>query len=159
MRESIASNDTATGQDFNAVGTATAGAARGDLAFWAEQVKDFRNHKAGPAYAQIVDALLDRRDLPATMGLLMQWLNQAVPGDLATSPTSIAGLLNRWIDLATDPAHIRPSPDHTRLVERFFAVLEANAESYWSVPRLDEELTQLATPCLLYTSPSPRDRG
>ncbi|GIT28884.1 MAG: hypothetical protein Ct9H300mP1_09300 [Planctomycetaceae bacterium] len=29
--------------------------------------------------------LLDRRDLPATMGLLMQWLNQAAPGDLATS--------------------------------------------------------------------------
>ena len=124
----------------------SAGAARGDLAFWAEQVKDFSNFQAGPAYAQIVDALLDRRDLPATMGLLMQWLNQAVPGDLATSPTSIAGLLNRWIDLATDPTHIRPSPDHTRLVERFFAVLEANAESYWSVPRLDEELTQLATP-------------
>ncbi|HAA62738.1 MAG TPA: hypothetical protein DCE39_17575 [Planctomycetaceae bacterium] len=124
----------------------SAGAARGDLAFWAEQVKDFSNFQAGPAYAQIVDALLDRRDLPATMGLLMQWLNQAVPGDLATSPTSIAGLLNRWIDLATDPAHIRPSPEHTRLVERFFAVLEANAESYWSVPRLDEELTQLAAP-------------
>jgi len=124
----------------------SAGAARGDLAFWARQVEDFSRFQAGPAYAQIVEALLDRHDLPATMGLLMQWLNQAIPGDLAGGTGSIAGLLGRWLELATDPEHVRPSQQHTRMVERFFAVLEANAESYWSVPRLDDELLELATP-------------
>ncbi len=124
----------------------SAGAARGDLAFWAKQVEDFSRFQAGPAYAQIVDALLDRDDLPATMGLLMQWLNQAIPGDLAGSPKSVGGLLGRWLQLATDPVHVRPSRDHTRMVERFFAVLEANAESYWTVPRLDDELLELAIP-------------
>ena len=124
----------------------SAGAARGDLAFWAKQVEDFSRFQAGPAYAQIIDALLDRRDLPATMGLLMQWLNQAIPGDLAGGPTSIGGLLSRWLELATDSDHVRPSREHTRLVERFFAVLEANAEPYWTVPRLDDELLDLATP-------------
>ena len=119
----------------------SAGAARGDLAFWAEQVDGFESFQAGPAYAQIVAALLERRDLPATMGLLMQWLNQAIPTDLAGGRESIAELITRWIDVATDPGHVRPSPDHTRLVERFFAVLEANAEGYWDVPQIDDGLT------------------
>ena len=124
----------------------SAGAARGDLAFWAEQVEDFSRFQAGPAYAQIIDALLERRDLPATLGLLMQWLNHAPPGDLAGQHTSIASLLQRWLKLATNPGHVRPSEPHTRMVERFFAVLEANAESYWNVPRLDDELVGLASP-------------
>ena len=124
----------------------SAGSARGDVAFWAEQVRDFSSFQAGPAYAQIVDALLDRHDLPATMGLLMQWLDQAIPTDLAGGPESIGSLLHRWLELATDPVHFRPSLQHTRLVERFFAVLEVNAESFWSVPGLDDGLIDVSGP-------------
>ncbi|MFP6766589.1 MAG: hypothetical protein VB859_00375, partial [Planctomycetaceae bacterium] len=124
----------------------SAGSARGDVAFWAEQVEDFSSFQAGPAYAQIVDALLDRHDLPATMGLLMQWLNQAIPTDLAGGPESIGSLLGRWLDLATDPVHFHPSPQHTRLVERFFAFLEVNAESFWSVPGLDDGMIDVSGP-------------
>ena len=50
------------------------GAAGGDLAFWRQHVEQFRSPKA---YALVVDALLEQRDLVAAMALLIQWLSQS----------------------------------------------------------------------------------
>src|SRR5262249_9720191 len=50
-----------------------AGEAAGDISFWKQQVDQFQSAKA---YAQVVSALIDRKDLVASLGLLMQWLSQ-----------------------------------------------------------------------------------
>ncbi len=53
-----------------------AGAASGDVAFWAPHAEAFRSPQA---YVQVIDVLLKHQDHVASMGLLMHWLgNESV---------------------------------------------------------------------------------
>ncbi|MBN2023809.1 MAG: hypothetical protein JW809_13565 [Pirellulales bacterium] len=72
-----------------------AGTAAGDVAFWREHVQQFTSPKA---YAQVVEALLDQRDLVAAMALLMQWLSQAEAIPLVEGPYSFHQLALRWMN-------------------------------------------------------------
>lgn len=113
----------------------TAGESAGDISFWRQHVEQFKSAKA---YALVVDALLERRDLVAAMGLLMQWLGQASLVGLESGSFSIHTLLMRWMKLACSP-EVDPGggPGHLwTTLRRLFDYLEANAAEFWAVPEL-----------------------
>lgn len=123
-----------------------AGEAAGNIAFWREHVADFQS---AMAYAQVVSALLDRKDVVASMGLLMQWLGQADEVGLQAGPMSFDRLLMRCMDLigvrsgtvsvdAEEPAESAAGEDPWPSLRRLFDYLEANAGDFWQVPRLAE---------------------
>ncbi len=101
----------------------------GSVAFWREHLDGF---KTPTAFARVVAALLARGDLPASMSLLMTWLNQAPEVPLGEDEQSFAALSVRWMNAALARAEERE-----RLIPRFFELLEANADDYWFVPDLD----------------------
>jgi len=78
-----------------------AGTASGNIAFWREHAEEFRSPKA---YALLVEALLDERDLVATMALLVHWLNQADAVALADGKHSFFELILRWMRELWQPA-------------------------------------------------------
>jgi len=123
------------------------GASASDLGFWREQLDQFHAPKS---FALVVDALLRKEDLKAAMALLMTWLSQAGEVPLEDGEYSFHQLALRWIlglcsqaglgneklkahEASTPPALPQPAP----LLIKFFDYLEANAEEFWNVPRLD----------------------
>lgn len=124
-----------------------AGEAAGNIAFWRDHVVEFHSAKA---YAQVVSALLDRRDVVASMGLLMQWLSQADDVGLQAGPMSFDRLLMRCMELIGDitpmgtpdaaPAESVDATQHDPWpsLRRMFDYLEANAGDFWHVPLLNE---------------------
>jgi hypothetical protein len=74
-----------------------AGEAAGDVAFWRQHVVNFQSTKA---FAMVVEALLQKRDIVAAMSLLIHWLsqNEFVPLELGTH--SFHSLSERWLNLA-----------------------------------------------------------
>ncbi len=111
----------------------SAGTAAGDMSFWRQHVERFAS---APAYAQVVEALLEKQDHVAAMGLLMQWLSQIDEVGFESSAESIFSLLIRWMRLVTNR---KAEADGARaaVLCRLFDYLEANAEEYWTIPRLD----------------------
>jgi len=124
-----------------------AGEAAGNIAFWRDHVVEFHSAKA---YAQVVSALLDRRDVVASMGLLMQWLSQADDVGLQAGPMSFDRLLMRCMELIGDntqlgttaaaapAAEAAGQDDPWPSLRRMFDYLEANAGDFWHVPLLNE---------------------
>lgn len=110
----------------------TAGEAAGDISFWKKHVEEF---DVTSCFAQVVNTLLERKDHVAAMGLLIQWLSRADTIRLENGGHSIHVLLHRLMHSICDI-----SDDDVRwsLLRRLFALLEANAGSYWTVPSLNE---------------------
>lgn len=110
----------------------TAGEAAGDISFWRKYVEDF---DATSSLAQVVTALLDRKDHIAAMGLLMQWLSRGETIPLENGPHSIHRLLHRLLQCICD----QPEPaSRWNNLRRLFAFLEANAGVFWEIPKLGE---------------------
>ncbi len=109
-----------------------AGAAAGDIGFWRSRVSQFNSPKA---YALVVSALLDKPDLMAAQALLMQWLSQAEMVTLEQGEYSFYRLVERWLGALY--RNRQDEADPGAQVCRFFDLLEANAEDYWSVPTLE----------------------
>ena len=110
----------------------TAGESAGDISFWRDHVGHFESPRS---FAQVVHALLDRGDLVAAMGLLMQWLSEAENIGLESGSHSIHDLLQRLLRL------INKEEDQSSrwlLLRRLFSFLEANAGEFWEVPTLGE---------------------
>jgi hypothetical protein len=111
------------------------GAASADLAFWREQLDGFRSAKA---FALVVDALLHKQDFRAAAALLMTWLSQADEVPLVEGDHSFHQLALRWmLGIGLAAANEESRAPLLELVLKFFDYLEANAEDYWQVPRLD----------------------
>jgi hypothetical protein len=128
------------------------GQAAADLAFWRQHLDSFQTPEA---FALVVEALLDKEDYRAAMGLLMGWLSQAEQVPLEDGPHSFHALALRWMLAVCRQAIGRgeetgdraqgPSASSSRttafqsweLAVKFLDHLEANAEDYWQVPRLD----------------------
>jgi len=107
-----------------------AGESTGDISFWRKHVDQFQTSKA---YAQVVSALLERRDRVAALGLLMQWLSNHDSVGLEAGHTSFEDLMSWWMGLvAEEGATSRDDP--WPLVRRMFDYLEANAGTLWHVP-------------------------
>ncbi len=123
-----------------------AGTASADIAFWREHAEQFRSPEA---FALLVEALLEHRDLVAAMSLLVHWLSQAEEIPLAEGGYSFHALALRWMEnlwspperapIETEPAAPSPLPPEQRwaLARKFLDYIEANAESFWQVPRLE----------------------
>ncbi len=117
-----------------------AGTASGDVAFWQRHVEHFHSPKA---YALVVESLLEKGDIVATMGLLMHWLNSAADVPLAESDYSFHLLAPQWMGQLW--YGIKPDEEPTeeelqqawQTMGKFFDYLEANAQDYWSIPQLD----------------------
>jgi hypothetical protein len=133
-----------------------AGASGGDLNFWRPYVEQFDSPQA---YAWVVEALLEKQDLSAAMALLVHWLGQAEQVRLEEGPHSFHALTLRWMQTALAGcqsagatclgrvAAKQPTPDGgRRLIQRFFDFTEANAETYWEVPRLESAAAQHPAP-------------
>ncbi|MBT6155663.1 MAG: hypothetical protein HOK71_16755 [Planctomycetaceae bacterium] len=111
-----------------------AGEAAGDISFWRGKVDDFRAVKS---YALVVNALLDRRDHVAAMGLLVQWLSEVETVGMENGPHSLYSMLLRWMKVVVAPEGERmDDADIWLAIRRMFDYLEANAGEYWSVPDL-----------------------
>ncbi|SFH53489.1 hypothetical protein [Planctomicrobium piriforme] len=110
-----------------------AGEAAGDITFWRQHVEKFQSAQS---YALVVDALLQKKDYIAAMGLLMQWLSQLEEVGVECPQHSIFSLLIRWIKLISAEDTPPASTDALVSIRRMFDFLEANAEEWWSVPRL-----------------------
>jgi len=120
-----------------------AGTAAGDVAFWQSHVEQFHSPEA---FALLAEALIEQGDLVASMALLMYWVGQAEPIPLAEGNSSFHELAVRWMEAlwqVGEPAGrgAGKSPIAPRqrwpLTRKFFDYLEANAEEYWPVPRLE----------------------
>jgi hypothetical protein len=122
------------------------GEAPADLAFWRQHLDNFRT---GKAFASVVDALLRKNDYRAAMALLINWLSQSDQVALEDSEHSFHVLALRWMlglgRLASQG--VLDEPAVRDLVRKFIDYLEANAEEYWQVPRLEgAELLPEPTP-------------
>ena len=123
-----------------------AGTGTGDVAFWKKHVRGFHSPEA---FALLAETLLDRGDLVASMALLMLWLSQADEIPLAEGDYALHDLVVRWMEslwgLEQPNAPARGAPaagttanrDRWNLARKFFDYLEANADDYWQVPRLE----------------------
>ncbi|GIW94747.1 MAG: hypothetical protein KatS3mg110_2788 [Pirellulaceae bacterium] len=122
-----------------------AGAAAGDVAFWAEHVELF---PSAEAYAHVVSALLERADYVAAMALLIHWLSRHREIGLAHGQHSFPAWTVRWLlgvadhPWSDDP--VQSAQLRWRHARRFMELLEVNAEELWQVPRWDEAVA--ATP-------------
>jgi hypothetical protein len=112
-----------------------AGEAAGDIMFWRRHVDRFQS--AG-AYARVVDALLQRGDTVAAMGLLMQWLSCAEEVGLEHGMESMHVLLPRWLQQVLHQHEGQEGGETWTSVRRLFDFLEANAGEFWQVPHFEE---------------------
>ncbi|MGE3314731.1 MAG: hypothetical protein AB7O26_06400, partial [Planctomycetaceae bacterium] len=113
----------------------------GDISFWRTQVDRFESPKA---YSLVIDALLRKRDLVASMGLLVQWMSTANEVGLDSGPYSIHTYLLRWMSLVTSSAAAKSQPETAWTpVRRLFDYLEANAGTFWKVPPIDSFTSEL----------------
>ena len=107
-----------------------AGESAGDITFWRTHVEQFQSAKA---YAQVVSALLERRDRVAALGLLMQWLSQQDTVGLEAGHLSFEDLMLWWMGLVAEDG-TSAKEDPWPLVRRMFDYLEANAGELWQAP-------------------------
>lgn len=108
----------------------TAGESAGDIQFWRSHVAQFDSSKA---YAQVVSALLERKDTVAALGLLMQWLSQQEEVGLEAGHISFEDLLLWWMGIVVERG-ATSKEDPWPLIRRMFDYLEANAGELWSAP-------------------------
>ncbi len=108
-----------------------AGPAAGNLTFWRDRVERLETPEA---FADVVDALLDRGDFVAASGLLVQWLSQSDEIGLGDVERSFFNLAIRWLHELTSGPFAPPAHEQARLARRFFEFLESNAGEYWIVP-------------------------
>lgn len=109
----------------------TAGESAGDIQFWRAHVEQFDTAKA---YAQVVSALLERRDTVAALGLLMQWLSQQEEVGLDAGHMSFEDLLLWWMGIVVEKG-ATAKDDPWPLIRRMFDYLEANAGELWLAPK------------------------
>lgn len=101
----------------------------GDLAYWRQHREGFRSPAA---FAQVIDALLNRQDFRTSRALLMTWLSEAADVPLAEENDSFHLLSQRWLNEVISSN--LPASEQAALVFRFLELLEANADPLWSVP-------------------------
>jgi len=106
----------------------------GDISFWRQHVDRFESAKA---YALTVDALLQKRDHVAAIGLIMQWLSQVDQTGLESGPYSIHAVLLQWMRQLTSNVEFESIKENSDSIRKMFDYLEANAADYWMVPNFD----------------------
>ncbi len=109
------------------------GASAGDVAFWAPHAEMFDSPQA---YALVVDALLQRNDFVASMGLLIHWLSESRRVPLEVGEYSFHELAERWM-LGVREGSLAGELEAWPLIKRFFECLEVNADNLWRPPKFE----------------------
>ncbi len=117
------------------------GAAAGQIAFWQPYAEAFETPRA---FGTTISELLRSEDYQAAMALCMNWIGQADAIPLEDGYQSLHDLIDRWLTLVLGSRHGSPllpgleNPESRwELLRKFFDYLEANAEEWWQVPRLE----------------------
>ncbi len=115
------------------------GAEAGNVAFWAPHAEMFSSPKA---YMMVVEPLLDRRDLVASMALLSHWLENADRVPLQQGDCSFHDIAELWLEAALCSKETADAPAPNALCKldqarKFFDYLEANADEWWEVPEFE----------------------
>ena len=138
-----------------------AGTAAGDVAFWSRHVERFKTTKA---FVLLAEALLDQQDPVASMNLMMFWLEHSETIPLVEGDYSFHAIAVRWMDQLWKPPkseneseqpacrriikEVPPLPfaERWKLTRKFFELMEANADFYWYVPRIELNDDQFGDP-------------
>ncbi len=111
------------------------GAAAGDIKFWAPHAHRFGSPKA---FSLVIEALMERDDLVASMALLIQWLSaENVPLQQGVSSFHLQAqewLLKLLMRTKQPGASEAVAQESRKLACKFFDYLEANAEQFWTAP-------------------------
>lgn len=114
------------------------GTETGNVAFWAQHACLFETPRA---YELIINALLEKEDLPTSMALIMHWLSQAENVGLESADSSFHLVAEQWAYRISEKAlddFRHGSQTNTQqtlvLIRKFMDFMEVNAESYWEVP-------------------------
>jgi len=113
------------------------GAETGDIRFWNPYAHMFDSPKA---FSLVIEALLERDDFVASMGLLIHWLGEAERVPLEQGTSSFHQLSQQWVlkllhrDQSPQGRAALPQPP-PQLLRRFFELLEANADQYCIAPQ------------------------
>ncbi|MGC4003103.1 MAG: hypothetical protein QM811_08190 [Pirellulales bacterium] len=83
-----------------------AGSASGDIAFWRRHAEQFDSPQA---YARVIEALIEKRDLTSAAGLLMHWLSQAEQLPLEEGLFSFHHLAVDWLRKALNASKALPA--------------------------------------------------
>jgi hypothetical protein len=110
------------------------GAATADLGFWRDHLDGFRTPKS---FALVVDALLNKQDHRAAMSLLVNWLGHADQVPLEEGEHNFHLLALRWMLSLGKTENSKVGGAQLDLAIKFIDYLEANADEFWSAPRLD----------------------
>lgn len=110
-----------------------AGAAAGDIKYWRLFVDQFDSPKA---FQLVVEALLERGDLVASMALMLQWVSQAETTALQDGDASFHSLALRWLRSVEAEQRVTGT-NQWPLVAKFLEHLEASAEEFWQVPEFE----------------------
>ncbi len=101
------------------------------IAFWNRHLELFDSQIA---YQNVVNLLLEKRDLNASLGLLMQWLGQTEESRNVLFDESFSLGLTQWSRVLQETI-TQPQTLFQRY-RRILELLEANAGNRWGVPRL-----------------------
>ena len=104
-----------------------AGEAASNIAFWRPHAEEFDSPQA---YGQVIEVLLDKRDLPAAMALLMHWLGDADNVRLDEGPRSFFALAMRWMQTAMEKTEGKQKAEGRRQKEETIA--ERSAAFFYS---------------------------
>lgn len=120
-----------------------AGEAAEGLTFWRKYAD---NLPTARAYARVVDTLMRTGDLVASRVLLVCWLGRADEIGVGNGADSLFVRFTHWIELASRASaeqggETEPAEHSSSFLElrKFFDFVEANAESFWEVPRFLED--------------------
>lgn len=101
------------------------------IAFWNKHLELFDSQIA---YQNVVNLLLEKRDLNAALGLLMQWLGQTEESRNVQFDESFSLGLMQWSRVLQETVS-QPETLFQRY-RRILELVEANAGSRWGVPRM-----------------------
>ena len=134
-----------------------AGEAAGDLGFWKTHLEELDSPRA---YATVIDLLLRKRDVVASMNLLIQWLSQSETVPLEAGVCAFWPLLESWVQLvAGETSASDPTPLDSMAWDRlrvFFDRVDVNAGEWGQAPQI---LGDAGTPLKLAGGLPPSEKG
>ncbi len=103
-----------------------------EIDFWRQQRQGFQSPSA---FAPVIEALMRNRARRSALALLLTWLSESDSIPLHQGEVSYHELFEHWLRTGLNlPSQERQATLGS--LQRFFELLEANADTLWAAPRL-----------------------